>query len=310
MRLEPWVLRWDGKMAKQIFHVNKQRFGDVRVVLAETDPALRQTLEQHLHKIGFKDILSTDNLDEVKKAIIKGHVDLLVGDAMLEDGALIDLVRAMRLGFLGGNIFPVVISMISNPTQALVNKVINSGPDNILVKPFGVETFCERILQLTAKREPFVVTSDYIGPDRRQKQRPGAMVIPKTQVPNPLHNKVTSFYKKSEFTNYIQRTASKINELRIERQSFQIGYLVERIQPDQVENEEQQGLPPEWRRLAFTARDLANRVKGSQFSHMNGMTSTLINFVDDMEVVGVLNTNDFRLLSQLSQGISRGISLD
>jgi len=296
-------------MGQQKFHVRHQNFINARVLLAEFNPQLRMCYEDVLVKIGFKNILSTDNLVDVKNAIVGGKIDLLICDTSMEDGGVINLIRAMRLGLLGGDIFPIVISTITNPTHALVQKVIDSGSDNILVKPIAFQAFKERILQLASRREAFVVTSDYIGPDRRQKRRPDAMEVPKTQVPNPLHNKVTGFYSEDAYNACVSRAVDILNKLRIERQCYQIGYLVERIHPEGTEVVDHRKLPVEWRRLVFTARDLAKRVKGSPYAHVNGMACTLVSFVKDMDETGSLTTNDVQLLSHLSQGISRGLSL-
>jgi len=297
-------------MGQQKIHINRKNFSNAKVLLAEFDPERRKCYEGFLAQIGFKNILSTNKLKDVEQAIAGGNVDLLVCDTSMEEGGVINLIRAMRLGMLNNDLFPLVISMIGEPTQDLVQKVINSGSDNILVKPIVFESFCERIHQLATRREAFVVTSDYIGPDRRQKRRAGAMEVPKTQVPNPLHNKVTGFYSEAAYDACVSRTVNILNKLRIERQCYQIGYLVERIHPEGTQVVDHGKLPMEWRRLVFTARDLAKRVKGSPYAHVNGMASTLVSFVKEMDEAGSLTTTDVKLLSHLSQGISRGLSLN
>lgn len=296
-------------MGPQKKHVSQNYFANARVLLAEFDPQQRKCYEDILVKVGFENIVSANTPEDVKQALGEGQVDVLICDASTEEDGVIGLIRALRLGLLSENIFPIVITMIATPTQALVQKVMDSGSDTILVKPIAFETLRERLLQFSSRREAFVVTSDYIGPDRRKKHRPGTMDIPKTPVPNPLHNKVTGFYGEDAYKACVSRTANILNRLRIERQCYQIGYLVERIYPEDAQAIDRCPLPTEWRRLVFTAHDLAKRAKGSSYAHVKGMACTLVNFVETMDETGHLTAKDIQLLSQLSQGLSRGFSL-
>ncbi len=73
--------------------------------------------------------------------------------------------------------------------------LVDSGVDGVLVRPLSVGKICDRLRRLTLNRQPFVVTSDYIGPDRRtapREPKPGEVVVPLLQVPNALHDRVVS----------------------------------------------------------------------------------------------------------------------
>jgi len=297
-------------MTRHVFDMSRHSYDKVRVLIAEPDKTLRETIEQDLISLGFKEIVSTNVVSQVKTAVLSGAVDLLICDTSLKDGCMVEIIKNLRLGVYGEDIFPVVITLLSNPTKRLVHEVIDCGSDAILVKPVALETLHQRILELTAKRERFVVTSDYIGPDRRKKQREGCMVIPKTEVPNPLRNRVTGYLNDAEFQSYVCRVSEIINEMRIKRQSYHMGYLVEKIQPAYEASPESCELPSDWPYLVYTAKDLAHRVKSSRFTSVKGMTATLINFVDDIELSGALAAHDFRLLSHLTEGISRGCGSD
>jgi len=296
-------------MTTQYSQLSQKDFSNVNVVIADTNPHEREAIENDLLTIGFKNILSTDNCKDLTNAIVDGQVDLLICDTALEDSCVTDLVYSMRLGVLGNNMFPVVIMIITEPTQSIVQNVINSGVDAILARPFSQNNLYERVLKLSNKREHFVVTSDYIGPNRRQMHRPGTLEIPKITVPNPFRNKVTGFFSPAEYDDFVEHTATTINEQRITRQTFHISYLINKIQPGEGGYRPSKGLPAEWESLVFTTNDLAVRVKSSQFTHMNRMTLTLTNFVNEMDGAGTLQSNDLRLLTHLSNGISRGLTL-
>ena len=72
----------------------------------------------------------------------------------------------------------------------MVKKVIESGSDDLLPKPLSSGHLISRIEQLVQARKSFVVTSEYIGPDRRNtEERESEITL--LQVPNSLRVKVT-----------------------------------------------------------------------------------------------------------------------
>lgn len=286
-------------------HLFRHRFDLVNVVVAEPSHELREDIARDLRKLGFERIQLVSNIRQIQQALKDDLIDLLICDTALEDGDLTRFVRGMRLGIFNGNIFPVVITLVSVPSQGLVHKVVNSGTDAVIVKPITLEQLNKRIMGLVEKRSRFVVTSDYIGPDRRQKLRKGAEPIPSIDVPNPLRNKITSYYDADAYTALVKRTTLILNERRIERQSIQIKYYVEKILPPYEEQDSHTEMPPEWSRLMFTTKDLAGRVKGSRFAHMIGASTMLLDFVNDLNAKQSLTSEDIRLITQFSSSISR-----
>jgi len=70
---------------------------------------------------------------------------------------------------------------------SIVNRAINSGADDLLARPFSAATLGERLNIQIERRKGFVVTGDYVGPDRRHDEsRAGALCI---EVPNALRMK-------------------------------------------------------------------------------------------------------------------------
>ena len=69
---------------------------------------------------------------------------------------------------------------------------MNSGPDDLLLIPFAPDQIMSRLKILVERRKPFVVTHDYIGPDRRTAPRPGTTSATQFQVPNPARAQALS----------------------------------------------------------------------------------------------------------------------
>src|SRR3546814_1821103 len=61
---------------------------------------------------------------------------------------------------------------------------------SLLVKPLSTRIILDRIETVALHRKPFVVTSDYIGPDRRKAVARRDSNVPLIEVPNPLREKM------------------------------------------------------------------------------------------------------------------------
>ena len=259
------------------------RFDNIRVVLAGPKASLRNDIVEALRKIGFSDIKASGNLSAVREAIEEESADLLIVDTSLPEGDVNKLIYRMRHGEVGANPFLVVVTLVDKPTKELINETINSGSDDIAVKPFSMDYLCQRILNLTHSRKRFVVTTDYIGPDRRDKRRlDDDMEVPQIIVPNPLRIRITGQVGGGKMRRSIETAAATINEQKVQRHGYQINYLIERILPairgGEVTDQTTQYLD----KLHTVAQDISKRSKGSSFAHVREMTMTLVNMVENV----------------------------
>ena len=259
------------------------RFDNIRVVLAEPKASMRNDIIAALKRIGFRDIVASGNLSTVREAIEEESADLLIVDTALPEGDVNKLIYRMRHGEVGSNPFVVVVTLVTSPTKQLIAETIDSGTDDIAVKPFTMDYLCQRILGLTHSRKRFVVTTDYIGPDRRDKRRmDDDMEIPQTIVPNPLRIRVTGQVGTGKMKRSIETAAANINEQKVQRHGYQINYLAERIIPALRGGEITDETTQQLNRLYEVAKDISKRSKGSSFSHVREMTMTLVNMVENV----------------------------
>ena len=137
-----------------------------------------------LHE-GFRSTADFGKIEEVLEALKHQCPDVLVLDTGLEDGDVCDVIKQIRNYEIGDNPFVPVIVTTWDPDRDLVRRVANCGTDAMLVKPISPGQLFERMEALAFRRRPFVVTSDYTGPDRRSDDDRGSE-IPQIEVPNTL----------------------------------------------------------------------------------------------------------------------------
>ncbi len=235
--------------------------------------------------------------------------DVLVLDTGLEDGDVCDVIKQIRNYEIGDNPFVPVIVTTWDPDRDLVRRVANCGTDAMLVKPISPGQLFERMEALAFRRRPFVVTSDYTGPDRRSDDDRGSE-IPQIEVPNTLLAKANGTpMSPDELHNEISGTLAKINDEKLSRHAFQIGFLEQVVASSMSGGRIDESKRDMVDQLVLVANDLAQRVVGTQFDHVGDLCHALIEVVTSIQKhFPKPNPKDLQLLKQLSGAILLGFN--
>ncbi|HEB79940.1 MAG TPA: response regulator [Rhodospirillales bacterium] len=284
-------------------------YENATVLLAEPNAGVRAELKEALNGMGFGKIVDTGNLKGVQDFFWEEDVHLLIGETTLAEGDLDSLIHQVRHQEFGHSPFVVVVALISDNARA--KSAIDAGADDVLLRPFTQENLCARILKLTENRKRFVVTTDYIGPDRREKPRTEGMPAPLVEVPNPLQMGYCGKGGAKALRRAAQAALVRINRHKVERQAFQAHWLVERIAPALKEGRalKEEGGAEMLDRLQIVAKDLNRRVLGSSYAYAAFLCMTLVNTAEKLkESSGRFDLEDARLLDKLSKQILRACS--
>ena len=268
---------------------------------------LLRTIRDTMNHEGFRGMTNFGSLETVCDALNAATPDVLVLGAELEDDSVCSTINELRHSETGRNPFVPVIVTTWEPDQNLVEKVANSGADALLVKPFAPKQLIDRIEHLAHKRKPFVVTSDYIGPDRRNDTT-RVSSIPLIDVPNTLHDKVHGVAFDSEMLQHeIDAAMSQVNEQKLLRHAYQIGFLVGLIEPARNAGELNESTIEHIDHLVIVARDIERRMSGTQYEHVSDLCQTLIGIVTGIrESFPAVSEKDMELLKQLSDAVLIG----
>ncbi len=284
------------------------QFSNVTVVLAEPNPDLRHAFNMALRGMGFKRIAETGTLKGVRKALLKSEIDLIVTDTSLPDGNVCDLIRRIRHRETGDIPFAVILALVSNPVHVHVKEAVNSGADDLLLKPVTPEKICSRIRLLSQDRKKFVVTTGYVGPDRRRKPRSDGMEIPLISVPNPLQMGRSTFQNFDGRQRVVESAFARINLQKVERHAYQIGWLSDRIEEARKQGKPA-GEPPmaEYiERLYQISRDMGRRSKNTVHSHLIPLCLTMTDLTKPLKQTGAgPGKNDNDMIQKIAAVIRR-----
>lgn len=163
-----------------------QDLARAKVLVCEANGMIRQAIRIGLNNLGIRDIIEANSFINAHKAMENGGFDAMVLNAELDGNDTYFLLREMRLGRLGPDPFIISMLLLAAPDQTRLHKAVDSGTDDLLLIPFSPEQLATRLGLFKSRRKPFVVTHDYLGPDRRKSNRAGAQAAITITPPNPI----------------------------------------------------------------------------------------------------------------------------
>lgn len=284
----------------------KKMFEQVGLILCDPKHDHRRTLRTSLVGEGFRSIKDVSELAILRDMTEKTVPDLLVIDLDMPDGSASEFVTEVRNGSIGINPFVPIIAVTWDASMESVQAAVDAGVDDLLAAPISVNALLGRIDVLIKKRKPFVVTSDYIGPDRRRGGRNDSFSdVPHFNVPNTLREKAAGRHVDiTELQAAIDKVMFEMNEQRLIRHSYQISFLVNLIVDATKQGNLTEEIEEHIRRLAEIANECGIRLHGSNFEHVGELCHTLI------EVTTNISRNpqnpdarDIKLLPQLAAAV-------
>ena len=246
--------------------------------------ANRTATRSALYALGFRRIDSAATLDTFAEELRKRPPDLAIAEAQGVEATLCELVQSVRRGTAGLNPFVVMIVTAWGNDNALVSRVINSGADDLLLRPFSTSLLGSRIRGHIERRKGFVITSDYVGPDRRRDASRGSNVelhIP----PNSLKMKALDRLSAEEVAALLDTELDAARETfaaeKLRRDAFQVCVLWRLLQ-DRTPGTAQ--FAAETKKLEGIARDVAKRCAGGEREAAVEYCETVIAAVEALQL--------------------------
>lgn len=205
-------------------------FRSMAVLIVDREVNTRRLLRGILARMGVDRILDFTNITDVPTAMVAVQPDLMFIDADAPDPEGLKFVQGLRHAQAPHNPFIGVIATTWQPTPSLLMRFNATGADDMMAKPFSAKQVHDRLVNLIEARKSFVVTADYIGPDRRRQPREGIQ-IPLFEVPNTLRMKALGQYDRNRAADSVANALDAINAQKIVRSGFQVAFLIDFATP-------------------------------------------------------------------------------
>lgn len=125
------------------------------------------------------------------------------------------------------NIFLPVITLISLASIETANAIIDIGSDDVVIKPLSVNDIKRRVKALLKRNIQYVVTSNYIGPNRRSEKRTDPINDKLIDIPNTLKVKADGYLEtQMDISGQIKEAHKEVNNTRISLEGAEIQSLI------------------------------------------------------------------------------------
>lgn len=144
-------------------------FDAVDTLIYDPVSANRTATRAALYSLGFRRTETVPTLENFFERIQNSPPDLALCEAQGATDELCLAIQSLRQGGAGHNPFIVVIVTAWEKNDGLIRQVVSSGADDLLLRPFSTALLGQRIEAHIERRKSFVITTDYVGPDRRKE---------------------------------------------------------------------------------------------------------------------------------------------
>ena len=285
------------------------KFDDVQVMLADPRTHIRSALKVALTHAGIDNIEHTGSMEAVTDAIEHSiGPDILICDMGLDDGEICETISEIRHNDLGMNPFLCIIGVTWKPEAKDVVRMINCGIDHLIRAPMSPQQIMARITSLVHHRLPFIVTADYVGPDRRKTLRPD-MDLSVVDVPNTLRAKTTGTWNPRQFERELSGAIGKVNTRKIDRQAAIIEQLADMIATQAAEENGAARVRPLVERLTHLVIEMDRRAQEYGFHHVSELCKACVSVVKELQETGTApRAKDMELLTHLGMAIRAALS--
>lgn len=194
----------------------------------------RTATRSALYALGFRRIETVASLESFNEFIMRRPPDLALCETQGAEEEICRSIQELRQGTSAYNPFIVIIVTAWENHNSLVNRVLNSGADDLLLRPFSAMMLEGRIRTHVERRKGFVVTSDYIGPDRRRggSQRPSNVDLfhPPNSLKMKVKERITAEEAAQRLDTELKAARESLTGEKLRRDAFQICVLWRMLQ--------------------------------------------------------------------------------
>jgi len=203
-------------------------YDSVEALIYDPVSANRTATRAALYSLGFRRTETVPTLEAMVDIIQKQAPDLVLAETQGAADELCLAIQQLRQGSSGYNPFIVIIVTAWEKSSALITKVVNSGADDLLLRPFSTALLGTRIEAHIERRKGFVITTDYVGPDRRRdtgRSGDAEMFDPPNSLKMKAKDRMPADLIAKKLDLELQVAREKLAGEKLRRDSFQICIL-------------------------------------------------------------------------------------
>ena len=240
-------------------------YDSVDVLIYDPVSSNRTATRATLYALGFRRTETVSTIEAFVESMQKNPPDIALCEAQGAADELCATIQQMRQGGAGYNPFIVIIVTAWEKNTSLIRKVVSSGADDLILRPFSTAVLGQRIEAHIERRKSFVITTDYVGPDRRND----SSRVSNTELfdpPNSLKMKAKERLSAEAIARRLdaelRNAREKLTSEKLRRDSFQVCILWRLLQEQLIVPGQ---TPPDLTKLIALTRSIETRVRDTEF---------------------------------------------
>lgn len=154
--------------------MKKSILKNFRILIADQDREMGEILSQMLQNLGFSTPYLTRSGQEALRALTKKQYDFVITEWNTEQIDGLEIIRKIRKeGVITQPTLPVIM-LTGRAEHSDVIAARDAGVNEYVVKPFSVKSIYNRLERIIEQPRNFVISHQFIGPDRRHRVQPDA----------------------------------------------------------------------------------------------------------------------------------------
>jgi DNA-binding NarL/FixJ family response regulator len=283
----------------------------IDIYIADPVTETRRTLRGTLRTFNFESFEEFTDIESLRRRLTNSYPDLMIVDADLPGGDACKMTQDIRTNQLGPNPFVPIIMTSWDTEPKTIKRVIESGVDGLLLKPMSVNSLKRHVDVIMLERKPFLVTSSYIGPDRRTdpNHKSNVQLI---DVPNTLKAKRLGQNVDLQLLDrLIADNIRDVNGERLRRNAFEISFLLGLILPAYEAGLADIQTRKQLNRIQVVATDIGGRLADTEFAHVADLCQNLLTASEAVAAnFKEPPRKDFQLMKPLSDAILAAMNPD
>jgi two-component system, chemotaxis family, chemotaxis protein CheY len=145
-------------------------FGNLKALIVEDNPYMRELLRTLLHGLGVKHICESADGAAGYEALREHMPDFVLTDLSMKPVDGIAFARRVRMTADSPNPYIPIVMVTGHTERQSIAAARDAGVTEIIAKPITLQNLISRLTEILDKPRPFVRTDDYFGPDRRRRK--------------------------------------------------------------------------------------------------------------------------------------------
>lgn len=144
------------------------QLANISVLIVDEDALIPSITRNVLESFGFRKIFHVKTAESALESLSNKKIDLIISEWPMCPENDVNIVQYIRNQNTPYRRIPIIL-LTGKGDVKTIRKARDGGMTEFLVKPFRVDTLCDRIVSVVEKPRKFVVSGRYTGPDRRRR---------------------------------------------------------------------------------------------------------------------------------------------